>query len=71
MSDDFERRMSDFTKEFDVAGTRKELETGAFVGARTGNREAIAAIDVGGMTAKGAMLRGVSCPFHRFDCTLV
>jgi len=55
MSDDFERRMSDFTKEFDVDGTRKELETGAFVGARTEVREAITAPKVVVVTAKCAI----------------
>jgi hypothetical protein len=54
MSEDFERRMSDFNKDFVVAGTRKELGTVAFVGARTEFRGAIAAIDVGIVTTERA-----------------
>ena len=34
MSEGFESRMSDFTKDFAVEGTRRELDTGALVGAR-------------------------------------
>lgn len=47
MSEDFDSRMSDFTNDFAVAGTRKELGTGALVGARMGFRGAIARLYVG------------------------